>query len=96
MKITTASSCEESWILTSSIIDIETNSNYSLNVIISIGPITCSHFYIILLYMLKAVITNTTISDWSWSRNGSHKWSTNSYLHAFSGWTVTENLFIRW
>ena len=46
MKIKTASSCEYSSLLTSSIIDSEINSNSWLNVMISLGPIKC---YIFLL-----------------------------------------------
>ena len=42
--------------LTSSIIDFEGNSNYSLNVIILLEPIPCFHFINIILYILKTVI----------------------------------------
>ena len=93
MKTTIASSCEYSPMLNIYIINVERNSSYSLNVIISLGPITCFHFVNIMLYMWKVIITNTNISDWGWSINGSHKWSANSNLHAFFGWTATKNFY---
>ena len=51
MKITIDFSCEDSSMSISSIIDVEKNSNYSLNVIISIGPISCLHFDTRMLYI---------------------------------------------
>ena len=36
----------------------------------------------------KVIIAETTMSDWGWLRNGIHKRSANSNLHAFFGWTV--------
>ena len=56
MKITIAFSCEDSSMLTFSIIDVEINFISSLNVIISLGPITCFHFATILLYIRKLII----------------------------------------
>ena len=51
MKITIAFSCKDSPMLIISIIEAEGNSNSSLNVIISIGPITCLHFDTRMLYI---------------------------------------------
>ena len=62
MKITIASSYEESPMLTSSIIDVERNYNSSLNVIISLGPIPCFHFFTRMLYTRKVIISKTTTS----------------------------------
>ena len=73
MKIKVALSCGDSSMLTSSIIDIERKSNYSLNVIISLRPITCFYFVTIMLYILKVMIAKTIMSECSWSRNGIHK-----------------------
>ena len=44
MKIQIAFSCKESSMLISSIIEVERNSNSSLNIIMSIGPTPCLHF----------------------------------------------------
>ena len=49
MKITIAFSCEDSSILSSSIIEVERNYDSSLNVIMSIGPIACFNFDNIIL-----------------------------------------------
>ena len=49
--------------LISSIIEVERNSNSSLNINISIGPILCFHIYTRMLYTLKVIIAKTTISD---------------------------------
>ena len=95
-KITIASSCEDSSILKFSIIDTERNSYSELNVSISLGPIPCFHFVTTMLYTWEVIITNTTMSDWGWPRNGSHKWSANSNLHAFFGWTVTNKILAIW
>ena len=51
MKITIASSCEDSSIATSSVIDVEIIYVSSLTEIISLGPIPCLHFVTIMLYM---------------------------------------------
>ena len=59
--------------LTSSIFDVKRNYNYSLNEIISLGPITCFHYFTIILYILKVIITKITMSECGWSRNDSHK-----------------------
>ena len=63
MKITIASSSEDSLILTGYIIDVEGYSNYYLNVIISLGHIPCLNFFTRMLYMWKLIIANTTMSD---------------------------------
>ena len=95
MKITIAFSCEDSSMLTSSIIDVEINYNYLLNAIISLVPIPCFHCVNIMLYIWKLIIEKNTMSDCGWSINGSHEWSKNSNLRSFSGWTVIENfLFV--
>ena len=73
MKIKISFSCKDSSILISYIIDVERNYNSSLNVIISIGPIPCLHFDTIMLYISLVIIAKTTMSDYGWSRNGSHK-----------------------
>ena len=91
MKITVALLCEDSSILISSIIDVEINSNFSLDVIISIVTIPCFHFDTIMWYIWKVIIEKNPMSDCGWSRNGSHKWSANFSLHAFFGWSVTVN-----
>ena len=83
MKITIASLCEDSSMLTSSIIDAEIIYNHSLNVILSLGPIKCFHLVTKILYIWKLIIAKTTMSEWGSSRNGSHKWSANSNLNAF-------------
>ena len=83
MKITIDSSCEDSWIWTSSIIDAELSSNYSLNDSISLRPITCLHFCTKMLYIWKVIITENKMSDCILSRDGIHKRSTDSNLHAF-------------
>ena len=83
MKIRIAFSCKDSSMLTISIIDVEINSNSSLNLIISIGHIQCFYFVTRMLYIWKVIIEKTTMSDWGRSRNGSHKLSANSILHAF-------------
>ena len=36
------------------------------------------------------------MSDWDWSIDGSHKWSTNSNWHAFFGWNVTKIVLFVW
>ena len=82
--------------LTSSIIDIERNSNSSLNIIISLGPIPCFHYVTKMLYIWKVIISKTKMSDCGWSRNGSHKWSSNSNLHPFSGCIVTHKFLFVW
>ena len=74
--------------LTSSIFDVKRNYNYSLNEIISLGPITCFHYFTRILYILKVIITKITMSECGWSRNDSHKWFANSNLHAFFGWKI--------
>ena len=42
--------------LISSIIDVERNSNYSFNVIITIGPVPCFHSDTWMLYIWKLII----------------------------------------
>ena len=91
MKITITSSCEDSSIRISSTIDVERNSNYSLNAIISFGNIQCFHFFYRMLYMWKIIISDTKMSDWGWSINGNHKLSSNHNINAFFGWNVTNN-----
>ena len=49
--------------LISFIIEVERNSHSSLNVIISIGTITCFHFDTRMLYIQKSIIAKTTMSD---------------------------------
>ena len=93
MNIIVAFSWEDSSILTSYIIDVEIISNYSLNVIISSGPIPCFRVVSIMLYIWRVIISINTISDFGWSRNGSHKLFANKNLHAFFGWTVTDIFF---
>ena len=56
IKITIASYCEDPWMLTIYIIAVEFTSNYSLNEIISLGPITCFHFCTKMLYIWKVTI----------------------------------------
>ena len=51
MKITIAYLCEDSLMLTSSIIDAERISNYSLNEIILLVPIPYLHFITRILYI---------------------------------------------
>ena len=51
MKVTIAFSCEDSSMLTGTIIDVESGYNYSLHVIISLVPITCLHFGTTILYI---------------------------------------------
>ena len=51
MKITIASSCEDSSMLTSYIIDVKRSSNSSFNLIIALEPIPCFHFVTRMLYM---------------------------------------------
>ena len=48
--------------LNSSIIDVERNYNYLLNVIISLGPIPCFNFVTIMLHIQKLIIAKTTMS----------------------------------
>ena len=93
MKITIAFSCEHSSILISYIIDVEINCNYSLNLIISLEPIPYFYFFTRMLYIWKVIIAKTKMSDCGWSRNGSHKLSTNSNLNAFFDWTGTVNFY---
>ena len=69
--------------LTSSIIYDERNSNFSLNVIVSFGIIPCLHSDSRMLDVWKIVITNTTISDWGWSKHSSHKQSAKYNLNVF-------------
>ena len=92
MKSTIAFSCEDSSMLTSSIIHVEINSNSSLSVTISFIPIPWFHFVTIILYIWKVIILKTTMSDCDWSRNGSHKWSENSKLPMCFGWNITDNV----
>ena len=80
--------------LTSSKINEERNSNYSLNVIISLGTITSFYFVTILLYILKVNLAKTAMSEWGWSRNGSHKWSTNPNLHSCFSWSVFKKKYL--
>ena len=82
--------------LASFIIIVEMFSNSSFNAIISLGPIPCFYFVTIILYICKLIIEKTTTSDYGWLRNGSHKLSANSNLHAFFVWTVTNNLSFVW
>ena len=91
MKIIIASACENSYILTIHINDVERVFNSSLNLIISLVPILCFYFFTRMLYMLKLIIENTKMSDWGWSRNGSHTWSTYSNLYTFFELTVTKH-----
>ena len=63
MKIKITSSCEDSSILTISIIDVEISSNFSLNLIISLGPTPHFHFVTRMLYTRKVIIANNRISD---------------------------------
>ena len=51
MKIKIAFSCEDSSMLTSSIIDVEMNYNSSLNQIIPLVPIPCFHFDTKMVYI---------------------------------------------
>ena len=51
IKITIAFLCEHSSMLTSSKINAERNSNYQLNIIISLGLIKCFHFITRMLYI---------------------------------------------
>ena len=76
--------------LTSSIIDVIIFSNSSLNEIISLGPIPCFRLVNRILYIWKVIIAKTSMSEWSLSRNGSHKLSKNYNLHAFFRLTVTK------
>ena len=82
-KIAIASLCEYSSMLTNSIIGVDRYYNYSLNVIILLGPITCFQVDTIMLYILMVIIAKTTKSDCFWSRNGIHEWSAKSNLYAF-------------
>ena len=59
--------------LASFIIDFERNYYYSLNLIISLGPIPCFHFVTRMLYILKLFIAKTTISYCGWLINGGHQ-----------------------
>ena len=97
MKIKFSFLCKHSSIWTSYIFDVKINYNSSLNVIILLWIIPCSNFIIRMLNIWKLIIEKTTMSYCGWSRNGSYKWSENYNLHAFFGWTVTDNfLFIWW
>ena len=49
--------------LVSSIIAIETYTNSSLNLIISLGPISCFHSVTSIIYIQKEIIPRTTTSD---------------------------------
>ena len=66
MKIKFTFSCEDSSMLTSSIIYAEINPNSSLNVILLLGPIPCFHFVTRFSYIWKLIIAKTTISDRGW------------------------------
>ena len=93
MKITIPSSCEDSSMLTGSIIYVEIIYNYSLNKIISLGPIPCFLYLTIMLYIWKVIIAKSKMPQCGWLINGIHKWSVNSNLYAFFGLTVTNNFF---
>ena len=56
MTITNTFSCKDSSSVTSSIIDVEINSNSLLNVIILLGPITFLHFVTRMIYIRKVII----------------------------------------
>ena len=96
MKIKIFSLFEYSSMITNYIIDVEINYNYSLNVIIPLGSIPCFHFNTITVYIWKLVIARNKNPYCGWLRNVSHKWSANSSLHAFFGWTVTNNFLFLW
>ena len=91
-----ASSCEDSSILTSSIIDVERISSSSMNVTISFGHIPCFYFVIRILYIWRVIISKTKMSNWSWSRNVSHKWYANSNIHGSFDWTGTKSSLLVW
>ena len=63
MKNAIASSCENSLMLTSCIIDLDLGSDYSLNEFLSLGPIPCFHFCTIMLYIRKVIMAKNTMSD---------------------------------
>ena len=73
MEIIVAYSCEDSSMLTSYIIDVEIIFHFSLNKIISLGPISCFRFVNINLYILKVSIAKTKISNCGLSRIGIHQ-----------------------
>ena len=56
MKIRVEFSCEDSSMLISSVIDVERNYNYLLNIITSLGPIPYFHFVTKMLYIWKVII----------------------------------------
>ena len=71
--MTIDSSCEDSSMLTISIIEFGRNYNSSLNVIIPLGPIPYLHFVTRMLYIGKLITVKTTMKDCGSSINGIHK-----------------------
>ena len=63
LKIIIFSSCEDSSIFVSSIIAVDKVYKVSLNVVISLVYIPCSHSVTRFLYMPEKVIENTTTPD---------------------------------
>ena len=59
--------------LTISIIDVERDYNYSLNIILSLGPIPCFHFVTRMLYIRKVIISKNKMHDCGWKINVSQK-----------------------
>ena len=59
--------------LTISIIDVERDYNYSLNIILSLGPIPCFHFVTRMLYIRKVIISKNKMYDCGWKINVSQK-----------------------
>ena len=93
-EIKISSSCEYSSMLTSSISDILRNSNYSLNLIISLGPIPCLHFVTRIIYIWKVMIEKLQCQTEVYQEMAAMNYLQIPNLHALFGWTKKNSFFV--